>query len=147
MTAEAASTQHQADWSPSAIDPEAGPYEALAALRESCPAPWTDEGHGYWTVTRYADIVAMARDTETFSNVPRHPPIGTMYTPPLEADRPRHTPFRRALNPFFKRDYLTAKEGMVRELAVEMIQPLLEAGTADYSQQLCQPMPAIVLCR
>ena len=135
------------DWDPTDIDPEAGPYPKLAELRRRCPMAWTNDGTGHWIVTRYEDITAVARDTQRFSNVPRHPRIGTVHTPPLEADRPEHTPFRRALNPFFIREYLQAKEPTIRGIASAMLPPLIEAGSADISEKLCQQLPAVVLCR
>ena len=135
------------DWTPEDIDPEIGPYTTLSELRGQCPMAWTNDGSGYWTVTRYEDVTGIARDTARFSNVPRHPRIGTVYTPPLEADRPDHTPFRRALNPFFTKEYLAAKEPAIRELAAEMLIPLIDAASADISEKLCQQLPAIVLCR
>ena len=42
--------------------------EILADLREQCPVAHTDRFHGAYLVSRHADIVETARDTETFSN-------------------------------------------------------------------------------
>lgn len=146
------------DWNPEGI---AGGDEIIAELkrlRTEAPVAWTNAKGGYWTVTRFQDISAAARNTRVFSNVPRHPRIGTVYTPPLEADRPSHTAFRRLLNQFFTADYLESHTTWLRELADSMLVDLLEkdaarandadgAGKTDWITQLCVPFPATVLCR
>ena len=51
---------------------EAGPpWASFDALREQDPLHWDEEfdgGKGFWSVTRYTDIVNVLRDTETFSS-------------------------------------------------------------------------------
>src|SRR5579863_2498867 len=45
------------------------PHEEFARLRREAPVAWfPDEGSGFWSVTRYADIVAASRDVATFSS-------------------------------------------------------------------------------
>ena len=136
----------QDDWHPDVYDGTKDPYEELAGLRSECPVAWTNDGPAYWTITRHEDVTAAARDTERFSNVPRHPRIGTMYTPPLEADRPVHTAFRRALNPYFRPDYLIEKEPRIRAVAVSMLGDASNTSELDFSTDFCQQYPARVLC-
>ena len=147
----------RADWDPAAHEGGAPIVAELARLRQEAPVAWTDAGGGYWTVTRYADVTAAARNTAQFSNVPRHPRIGTVFTPPLEADRPVHTSFRRLLNQFFTRDYLAAHTAWLEELADAFIDRLTaqdaaadadaDLAHADWVVELCMPLPATVLCR
>jgi cytochrome P450 len=45
------------------------PYDEFARLRLEAPVTWfPDEGSGFWSVHRYADIVAASRDVATFSS-------------------------------------------------------------------------------
>jgi len=45
------------------------PYEEFGRLRREAPVAWSpDEGSGFWSVSRYADIVAASRDVATFSS-------------------------------------------------------------------------------
>ena len=45
------------------------PYAEFGRLRREAPVAWSaDEGPGFWSVSRYADIVAASRDVATFSS-------------------------------------------------------------------------------
>ena len=50
------------------------PYDEFARLRREAPVAWSpgdgagSAGTGFWSVTRYADIVAASRDVATFSS-------------------------------------------------------------------------------
>ena len=46
-------------------------WPLLDDLRENEPLYWNDEAapnHGFWSVTRHADIVSVTRDEESFSS-------------------------------------------------------------------------------
>jgi cytochrome P450 len=40
----------------------------LAALRAQCPVAHSEEHGGFWIVTRYADVLRVAQDWQTFSS-------------------------------------------------------------------------------
>ena len=46
------------------------PHEMFRWLRDSDPVRWYDwpHGKGYWAVTRHDDLVAVHKDTATFSS-------------------------------------------------------------------------------
>ena len=93
------------------------PYEVFDALRREAPV-WfhpptahTPEGEGFWVLSRYADIVAVATDNETFSSetggdreaggttledMPQGFAVGALLN---MMDDPRHAQFRRLLTP------------------------------------------------
>jgi cytochrome P450 len=56
------------DWNP--FDPEAlrDPAAMHAVLRAQCPVAHTDHAGGFWALFKYDDIVAAARDPQTFSS-------------------------------------------------------------------------------
>ena len=37
-------------------------------MRATCPVTHSDERGGFWAVTRYADVLGVAQDWETFSS-------------------------------------------------------------------------------
>ena len=80
------------------------PYARYAELRRQCPVAWSEQNGGHWFVTRYADIVRILQDPETFSSItqtvpPFEDPLGTRI--PGEVDGAEHTSYRRAvLGPF-----------------------------------------------
>jgi cytochrome P450 len=86
--------------------------EVTSELRTKCPVAWTEAHGGYWVVSRYDDVKAVALDDETFSSdndmmnerggaqgtaIPRAP----MQLIPLEVDPPRFGKYRTLLNPKF----------------------------------------------
>ena len=44
------------------------PYDEFARLRREAPVAWSPGEGGFWSVTRYADIVTASRDVATFSS-------------------------------------------------------------------------------
>src|SRR5215472_15682063 len=83
------------------------PYEEFARLRCEAPAAWSGEpggGPGFWSVTRYDDIVTASRDTRTFSSS-----RGVSFEEPtdedmaarrtiIDTDPPAHTKLRKILS-------------------------------------------------
>jgi cytochrome P450 len=120
------------------------PVAAQRVARERCPVAWTEDLGGFWSVLRYDDVVAVARDTLAFSNALR-PRMGRP-RPPLETDRPDHTYYRRLLQPHFSPQRMRELEPRVRGFVVELLEPLLRAGGGDVAPALTYPLPARVVC-
>jgi cytochrome P450 len=115
--------------------------ELYAGFREDNPVAWCEDWGGYYAVFGRDDIVAVARDVETFSSeVVRF----STFRPPLEADPPDHQIFRRILNPFFEPSRIAAMEPVIRGFAAEMIQPFLDGERSDFAE-LTEALPARVL--
>ncbi len=134
----------QVEWDPYAPDAVADPHASWAELRERCPVAWSERMSGFWAVSRYDDVVAIARASERFNNS-GGPQFGTS-RPPLEVDRPEHTFFRRLLQPHFAKERIALLEPAVRGFVAEMLEPALEAGEADLAEVLSYPLPARTLC-
>ena len=59
------------------------PYGEFGRLRREAPVAWSGGGgSGFWSVSRYADIVAASRDVATFSSSSR----GVSYEDPADED-------------------------------------------------------------
>ena len=95
---------------------EAGiPHDAFARLRREMPVAWHPEPEpnaGFWAVTRWADLVAVHRDHETFSSqvggteleeLERDPEAREARRTMLETDPPEHTRLRRMVSRNFTR--------------------------------------------
>lgn len=132
------------DWDPYAPEALADPAASWAGLRERCPVARSERMGGFWVVSRYGDVVEIARASERFNNS-GGPQFGTS-RPPLEVDRPEHTFYRRLLQPYFARERVEELEGRVRGFVVEMLEPLLAAGGGDLAGALTYPLPARTLC-
>ena len=132
------------EWDPYAPDAVADPRASWAELRDHCPVAWSERMSGFWAVSRYDDVVAIARASERFNNS-GGPQFGTS-RPPLEVDRPEHTFFRRVLQPHFSKERVALLEPGVRGFVAEMLAPALESGEADLAEALTYPLPARTLC-
>ena len=48
-------------------DYAADPWSQYSKLRSECPVAWSEQYGGFWVVSRYEDVAAVARDDVTFS--------------------------------------------------------------------------------
>ena len=140
-----------ADWDP--LDPAAlaNPFAAHLRLRQECPVARSDRWGGFWTLTRYEDVIAAALDTDTFisgekTTIPDSTGPGRPPRPPLEVDRPEHTHYRRLLAPYFSPERTGQLEPKIREIAIELLDAAIAERACDMVPAVAVPMPALVLC-
>lgn len=131
------------------FDPDQSPpaLEVLAYAREHCTLLRTDADAGYYIAARYEDVRSMAVDTDAFSSVEaglRGIPIPM---PPLTVDPPVHSEYRRQLNPYLSRAYLSRYEDDVRQIAQDMLDRLVPAGRMDFMTDFAGPFTARALSR
>ena len=134
-----------ADWDPTVAPVTDDPLAAQERMRTECPAPWTDNGNGFWSLLRYDDIAAAAMNAKVFSSeiTPR---FSDGRVPPVEVDRPQHTVFRRALTKYFKPEAIERLEPVAHDLAVKLLEPLIAAGGGGVAPAFSYPYPAQVIC-
>ena len=140
------------------------PYEAMRVVQRDYPVYWNEEkaewGPGFWNITKYDDVIAVSRDTETFSSEQginiSFPPdaepaivnavIGNMIT----MDPPLHRSYRKIGQPFFTNRSVQAVAGRVREHATEIVAKAIakakDQGSIDFMYDIAAPMPISVLC-
>lgn len=126
-----------------------------SGLRTKCPVAWTDAHGGYWVVTRYDDVKAVALDDETFSSdndmlnergasqgvaIPR----GPMQLIPLEVDPPRFGKYRTLLNPKFSPAAAEPWRPFLQQTADALIDRFCASGTCDLVHDLASPVPAML---
>lgn len=105
-------------------DPELVPcmHEVLAELRSQCPVGWSDNYGGFWTLTRYHDVVDAARDHSAFTTTQgiMIPPTGaSMRLVPAEFDPPEHSAYRKMVMPFFTKTAIAENHNAIRRLVRE----------------------------
>ena len=132
------------DWNPWSPEATADPFAAQAELRSRCPVAYTSEKGGFWSITKYADVVEAATDVEHFKNGLR--PVFALPAPPLESDPPEHTWYRKLLQPFFTPSRMKVIEGQIREFAVEILDPLIARGEADIANEFSFLLPVRAFC-
>src|SRR5580693_4936549 len=117
-------------------------------LRAEDPVHYTAESEygPYWSLTRYADIVAADGDYKRLSSSSMHGGI-TLFLPPDDADAdafseertsfismdpPRHDDQRRAVSPIFSTPALAELEPLIRSRAAKILDELPIGETFDF---------------
>src|SRR6267154_4149620 len=110
------------DFDPLAPAAQEDPQALYADLRARCPVAHSEQFGGFWALTKYADIVHAARDTDTFINrlgtvIPGPPRPQRSQGVPLQADPPEHAAYRNLLRPYFSTASLALLEPRIRAMA------------------------------
>jgi len=122
-------------------------WDQYTSLREECPVAYSDTYGGFWVLSKYDDVRAVALDDRTFSSaqsvtVPAKPP-GARLSIPIELDPPRFNDYRRALNPWFTPVAVEQREPMISALVDELIDGFIEKGSCDLVTDFTNPLPAM----
>jgi cytochrome P450 len=123
-------------------------HEVLTDLLERCPVSWSEEHGGFWSLTKFDDIVAAARDyaTYTVEQGVIVPSLGaTTPIPPAQVDPPAHSKYRKLLLPFFNPRVVLTYEDTVRTIVREAIADFAATGEAELSQDLAHPVPTMTI--
>jgi cytochrome P450 len=131
------------------------PHEAFALLRREAPVWWYDwtGGRGFWCVTKHADVVAVSRDTKTFSSArganleDLDDEMMTARRSMLETDPPRHSRLRGLVGPPFTPRAVKAYEVALRELTRAILDRALPLGEFDFIEEIAKELPIRVLAR
>lgn len=131
-------------------DPELPPrmHQTLADLRSRCPVGWSDNYGGFWTLTRYDDVVDAARDHSVFTTTQgiMIPPTGaSMRLVPAEFDPPEHSAYRKMVMPFFTNKAVALNHDAIRALVRECFDKFVADGHADLVSAVSDPVPPAVL--
>jgi cytochrome P450 len=113
-------------------------------MRTQCPIAHTDRFMGVYFPSRYADVRAIAYDTEHFSSrrvIVRETPPPRLPSPPITSDPPEHRPARMVLLPPFTPDAMKKLEPRARALASELIDKFIGRGSADAAVEYAQEIP------
>ncbi|PYN36830.1 MAG: cytochrome P450 [Candidatus Rokuibacteriota bacterium] len=129
---------------------------ALARLRRERPIAWhqhPDSGRGFWSLTRFDDIVAASRDWETFSSA-----YGIqVLTDPEDTDRigirsmistdpPKHTKLRSIVNRGFTPRMVAKAEDSVRRRAREIVDTIAPKGKVEFVSEVSSALPVAIIC-
>lgn len=129
-----------------------------AALRQRCPVVWNRHYGGFWFVTGYDEVAAVARDSETFTpryeekspdgleyigimGIPRDPgmpPVGI-----AEADGVLHAALRRAINPYVLPPAVAKDRPFLEQAAAWFLDQKIADGRMDMVLDYTNPVPAL----
>lgn len=140
----------------SAAFEDAVPHEFFRELRDHDPVHWTqatDTSSGYWSFTRYEDVVALSRDTSTFSSekggttledIPEHDRESRRTM--IDTDPPLHTGYRKILAPSFNPGIVRRNwDEFVDRIVIETLDEALVESEFDYVAKVSAEIPVRVL--
>jgi len=133
------------------------PYREFARLRCDAPVGWFDEAppnSGFWSVHRYADIVAASRDVATFSSSrgisfeePTDDDMAARRTI-IDTDPPDHTKLRKIFSGSFTQRAVAVYEHFVDGLTEEVLDAGLPLGPPfEFVDAVAKEVPIRVLAR
>src|SRR6266436_262042 len=134
------------------------PYGEFGRLRREAPVAWSpDEGSGFWSVSRYADIVAASRDVATFSSA-----RGVSFEEPtdedmaarrtiIDTDPPEHTKLRKIVASTFSQRAVAVYEhfitGLTEEVLDRVLDPWPAGGALEFVDAVAKEVPIRVLAQ
>lgn len=142
---------------PVANTDEARIHAALSHLRVNAPVSWV-EAPGYnpfWAITKHADIVAIERANDVFTNSPRpvllkaeqdaaHAGVGISTL--IHLDDPQHRPVRAIGADWFRPKAMRALQNRVDQLAKIYVDHMVEIGPeCDFVQEVSVKYPLYVI--
>lgn len=115
------------------------PYPMFARLRDEAPLHFVPS-RNLWIVTRYADVLAVARNHAAFSSTGgvgydwNQRPMMPMYDPP------EHTRMRRIVAKHFTPSFVSKLTPVVEKLVEDLIDEALERGSVDVVRDIALPL-------
>lgn len=134
---------------------DAVPYDYFDTARREDPVRWVeeDDGPGYWSVTRYADVLAVTRNFQVFSSQAGGTTREDISAEDLlarqtliDTDPPVHTQMRRLLAPRFTpgsvhKEWL----GFVENTVISTLEKAFTETKFDYVAEIASTIPIAVL--
>ncbi len=127
------------------------PYPIFRRLREQAPLYYNEE-HGFYAVSRHAEVEQALRDHETYSaargtvleiikaNVKMPECLFNFQDPPI------HTAYRQLLQRAITPKRMAALEGKMRTLCAQLLDPYVGTSGFDFIADLGAKMPMKVIC-
>jgi cytochrome P450 len=131
---------------------EGDPFALYAELRHDAPVCWVDrEGGGFWAIATHPEVSSLGADPAGFcsSRGILTDEIGTTYDDPptmMHTDPPRHTRYRRLVQPGFKPTMVRLMETGVTSKARALIDTIEAGEPVDIVSTLSIPFPLQVIC-
>jgi cholest-4-en-3-one 26-monooxygenase len=135
------------------------PQEELAELRRAAPVRWNPQpadmgfnDDGFWAVTKHSDVVAISRDSETFSSYENGAIVRFMSGNTreqvelqrvimLNTDPPHHTKVRGIVSRGFTPRSINNLREVLTERAKKIVADALERGSGDFVTDVACELP------
>jgi len=136
-------------------------HEAFRVLRRDGRIHWTpptEHLKGYWSLTRYEDVLHVSRHPEIFGSEqgivmfePINPEERTVAAAGngkmlITMDPPRHVKLRRLVNKGFTPRAVKAMGPHIREITAGLLDDIAKKGKADFVLDVSSQLPLAVIC-
>ncbi|HEY6575194.1 MAG TPA: cytochrome P450 [Mycobacterium sp.] len=132
------------------------PYDAFRKLRERAPVAWHPykDGPGFLALTGYDEVVAVSRDSVTWSSeidgayydVPGPDDLADMRgVLMLTMDPPRHTALRKLVNKGFTPRQVSKLNERIADMACDVVDTVIEQGECDFVNDIAGALPSYVI--
>ena len=136
---------------------EAVPHEAFNLLRREAPVYFhtePDGGSGFWAVTKHADVVAISRDTTTFSSErgstfvddQTEEALATLRLTILNMDPPKHNRYRRLVSRGFTPRVVTQLLDAIETRAKRIVDDVIDRGECEFVEDVASKLPLEMIC-
>ena len=126
-------------------------------LRQRCPVIWNKRYGGFWFVSGYDEVAAIARHSDTFSPLYQENPVDGLQflgimgiprggMPPVgiaESVGNRHAALRRVVNPFMLPPAVAKDRPFLDQAATWFLDQRIADGAMDMVSDFTNPVPAI----
>jgi cytochrome P450 len=131
------------------------PHNTFARLRRDDPVSWTEwgGGKGFWSITRYDDILEMNRNTKVFSSAQGIRMEDQSYEEYLarrtfqETDPPEHMQMRIKLAKAFSKGVIAQFEEDLRAISTDILDEVLQNESFDATKTIARELPMRMLGR
>jgi cytochrome P450 len=137
--AEAAAHPSDCTWDPRSPEVLKDQLKAYDTLRQRCPVAHSDYLHA--SLLRHADVLRVLHDPATFSSE-----VSSHLNVPNGMDPPRHTAWRRVIEPYFDATALAAFEPECRRIARDCVLRLPASGEVEWMEDFARDCTLRMLC-
>jgi cytochrome P450 len=136
-------------WDPFDTTIDSDPHSVWRIMRETRPV-YRNERYDFWALSRFDDILTASKDhsrllsahgttLELMTAEPKH--SGMILT----MDPPEHDQLRRLVSREFTAGRVRGLESLIRDICVDLLDPLVETGAFDYVKEFGAIVPSLVI--
>jgi len=132
------------------------PHDQFDRLRREAPVFWHPEPDdtGFWAVTRHADVVAVSRDSATYSSelgatfIPTadEEALATLRLVILNMDPPKHNRYRRLVSRGFTPRMIAKLVDEIDRRAAVIVDEVCEKGEVEFVEDIAAQLPVQMIC-